>query len=106
MNPEAQTPEHSKKKFLQEAGALIPFLYQIFHLEFEIFSAVFFSIFTRSFNSNWNSRQKRREKEKKEKEPEKKQEEVIIEKIEPEVNKKALYTGSKKKEKQSVLNQG
>ena len=37
----------------------------------------------------------------KEKEPEKKQEEVIIEKIEPVVNKKALYTGSKKKEKQS-----
>ena len=37
----------------------------------------------------------------KEKEPEKKQEEVIIEKVEPVVNKKALYTGSQKKEKQS-----
>ena len=37
----------------------------------------------------------------KEKEPEEKQEEVIIEKVEPVVNKKALYTGSKKKEKQS-----
>ena len=37
----------------------------------------------------------------KEKEPEEKQEEVIIEKVEPVVNKKALYTGTKKKEKQS-----
>ena len=37
----------------------------------------------------------------KEKEPEEKQEEVIIEKVEPIVNKKALYTGTKKKEKQS-----
>ena len=37
----------------------------------------------------------------KEKEPEEKQEEVIIKKVEPIVNKKALYTGSKKKEKQS-----
>ena len=37
----------------------------------------------------------------KEKEPEEKQEEIIIEKVEPVVNKKALYTGSKKKEKQS-----
>ena len=37
----------------------------------------------------------------KEKEPEEKQEEVIIEKVEPVVNKKALYTGSKKKEKQA-----
>ena len=37
----------------------------------------------------------------KEKEPEEKQEEVIIEKVEPVVNKKALYTGSKKKKKQS-----
>ena len=37
----------------------------------------------------------------KEREPEEKQEEIIIEKVEPVVNKKALYTGSKKKEKQS-----
>ena len=37
----------------------------------------------------------------KEKEPEEKQEEVIIEKVDPVVNKKALYTGNKKKEKQS-----
>ena len=37
----------------------------------------------------------------KEKEPEEKQEEVIIEKVEPVVNKKALYTGTKKKENQS-----
>ena len=36
----------------------------------------------------------------KEREPEEKQEEIIIEKAEPVVNKKALYTGSKKKEKQ------
>ena len=35
------------------------------------------------------------------KEPEEKVEEVIIEKVEPVVNKQALYTGSKKKEKQS-----
>jgi|TARA_B110000263_G_scaffold51305_1_gene42945 TonB family protein len=36
-----------------------------------------------------------------EKEPEKKQEEIIVEKVEPVVNKKALYTGNKKSDKQS-----
>ena len=36
-----------------------------------------------------------------EKEPEKKQEEIIVEKVEPVVNKKALYTGNKKSKKQS-----
>lgn len=45
---------------------------------------------------------KENKKEKpKEKEPEEKKEEIIIEKVEPVVNKKALYTGTKKNKKQT-----
>ena len=45
---------------------------------------------------------KENKKEKpKEKEPEEEKEEIIIEKVEPVVNKKALYTGTKKNKKQT-----